>query len=154
MSTHTATNPQITDAYRSMLNLERYLSKSKIEKPLRELIKLRVSQINGCAFCIDMHWKDARADGQSEQRLYGLSAWQESPYYSDRERAALALAEDLTQLPNRVVSDASHELAREHFDDQEFDDLLWVIASINSWNRYSIGSRKTPGEYQPASLGH
>jgi AhpD family alkylhydroperoxidase len=116
---------------------------------LRELIKLRVSQINGCAYCIDMHWKDARAGGETEQRLYGVAAWRESPYYSQRERAGLLLAEELTRIADRPVPDEIHEQAREQFNAQEVSDLVWTIAAINAWNRISIGSRTVPGDYQP-----
>jgi AhpD family alkylhydroperoxidase len=142
-----------TAAYRAMLGVEKALWQSSIEKPLRELIKLRVSQINGCAYCIDMHWKDARAAGESEQRLYGLSAWRESPYYSQRERAALLLAEELTRIADRPVSEGVHEHAREQFNDQERGDLVWVITAINAWNRISIGWGTVPGDYQPAGTG-
>lgn len=98
-----------------------------------------------------MHWKDAVAAGESPQRLYSLAAWRECPYYSKRERAALQFAEELTRLADRPASESAHEQAREQFDDQELDDLIWVIAAINTWNRHSIGSRKTPGGYQPAT---
>jgi AhpD family alkylhydroperoxidase len=144
----------LTEPYRAMLGVERYLAKCSIEKSLRELIKLRVSQINGCAYCIDMHWKDARAAGESEQRLYSLPAWRECPYYSERERAGLLLAEELTRLPDHPVPETAHEEAREHFSDEELDDLLWVIAAINAWNRISIGSRRVPGDYQPVGAAH
>lgn len=139
------------EAYRAMLGLERYLDKCSIEKSLRELIKLRVSQINGCAFCIDMHWRDAQADGESEQRLYSLLAWRECPYYSERERAALTLAEKLTGIAAHAVPEEVHDRVREHFNDQQLGDLIWVIAAINAWNRVSIGSRRIPGDFQPAS---
>jgi AhpD family alkylhydroperoxidase len=139
-----------TAAYRAMLGVEKALSQCTIEKPLRELIKLRVSQINGCAYCIDMHWKDTRAAGESEQRLYGLSAWRESPYYSERERAGLLLAEELTRIADRPVPEGVHGQVREQFNDQERGDLVWVITAINAWNRVSIGWGTVPGEYQPA----
>jgi len=140
-----------TDAYRGMLGVERHLAKCSIEKSLRELIKLRVSQINGCAYCIDMHWKDARAAGESEQRLYSLPAWRECPYYTERERTALMLAEELTRIADRHVPEDVHEQAREQFDKQELDDIIWAITAINAWNRISIGSRRVPGDYQPAN---
>src|SRR6202161_1300957 len=97
------------DAYKAMAGLEAYLSKCGLEKPLRELVKLRASQLNGCAYCIDMHWKDARAAGETEQRLYGLDAWEESPYYTDRERAALAWTEAVTKVSEHHVPDAVYE---------------------------------------------
>lgn len=137
-------------AYRAMLGVEMYFTRCSIEKPLRELIKLRVSQINGCAYCIDMHWKDARADGETEQRLYGLPAWRESPYYSERERVCLQLAEELTRVADRCVSEEIHELAREHFNSHELSDLAWIVAAINAWNRVNIALRTVPGDYQPA----
>src|SRR6185295_18063500 len=102
-------------ALRAMFGLEKYLSESTIEKPVRELIKVRASQINGCAYCIDMHWKDARAAGESEQRLYGLAAWREAPYYSERERAALAWAEVVTLISQTHATDEEYEAARAQF---------------------------------------
>ena len=150
MSATTPTAQPLGDAYRAMLGVERAIAKSRIELSLRELIKLRVSQINGCAFCIDMHWKDARAAGETEQRLYSLPAWRECPYYSQRERAALSLAEGLTRLADKPAPEETIEEAHEQFNAGELEDLLWVIAAINAWNRVSIGSRKPPGEYQPA----
>ncbi len=143
-----------TPAYRAMLGIEKALSQCSIEKPLRELITLRVSQINGCAYCIDMHWKDARAAGESEQRLYGLSAWRESPYYSERERAGLLFAEELTRIADRPVAESAHRQIGEQFNDQERGDLVWVITAINAWNRVSIGWGTVPGDYLPAGAGH
>tara|TARA_A100001391_G_scaffold194825_1_gene171496 strand:- start:1873 stop:2331 length:459 start_codon:yes stop_codon:yes gene_type:complete len=143
-----------TEAYRSMLGVEKYLTRCSIEKPLRELIKLRVSQINGCAYCIDMHWKDARADGETEQRLYGLPAWRESPYYSEREQVGLQLAEELTRVADRSVPDDIHELARKQFNPQELSDLAWIVAAINAWNRVNIALRTAPGDYQPPLAAH
>ncbi|QDU87241.1 Alkyl hydroperoxide reductase AhpD [Pirellulimonas nuda] len=140
---------QSTTAYRAMLGVEKALAQGSIEKPLRELIHLRVSQINGCAFCIDMHWKDARAAGESEQRLYGLSAWRESPYYSERERVAFMLAEELTRVADRSIPDEVHEAARKSFNDQELSDLAWTVSAINAWNRVNIALRTVPGNYQP-----
>lgn len=143
-----------TDAYRAMLGVEKYLAQCSIEKSLRELIKLRVSQINRCAYCIDMHWKDARAAGEAEQRLYSLPAWRESPYYSERERAGLLLAKELTRIADRSVPDDVHEQAHEQFNDQELGDLAWAIAAINAWNRVNIGLRTVPGDYQPPKTAH
>ncbi len=110
--------------------------------------------INGCAYCIDMHWKDARAAGESEQRLYGLSAWRESPYYSERERAGLLFAEELTRIADRPVAESAHRQIGEQFNDQERGDLVWVITAINAWNRVSIGWGTVPGDYLPAGAGH
>ncbi len=145
----TTTDKANTEAYRAMLGVENYFTQCSIEKPLRELIKLRVSQINGCAYCIDMHWKDARADGETEQRLYGLPALRESPYYSEREQVGLRLAEELTRVADRCVPDDVIELAREQFNPQELSDLAWIVAAINAWNRVNIALRTVPGDYQP-----
>lgn len=145
-------NKMVSEAFRAQLVVEKALSKSSIEKPLQELIKLRVSQINSCAFCLDMHWKDARAAGETEQRLYGVAAWKESPYYSDRERAGLLLAEELTRLSDRSISEVVHEKVREVFDTQELADLVWVIATINTWNRVNVGLKTRPGGYQPQAI--
>ena len=136
-------------ALRAMYGLEKYLAESGVEKPLRELIKVRTSQINGCAYCIDMHWKDARAAGESEQRLYGLAAWREAPYYSERERAALAWTEELTLIAEHHVSDELYEQTRRHFTEQELVDLTLAVVTINAWNRISISFRSEPGSYQP-----
>ncbi len=138
------------EAYQAMAGLERYLAKCSIEKPLRELVKLRASQINGCAYCIDMHWKDARAAGETEQRLYGLTAWDESPYYTERERAALAWTEAVTLVSEEHVPDAAYEAARGHFSEKELVDLTWAIAAINAWNRMAVAFRSVAGSYQSA----
>jgi AhpD family alkylhydroperoxidase len=151
MNAQATTVPRVTDAYRAMLGVERAMAKSTIEKTLQELVKLRVSQINGCAYCIDLHWKDAVAAGESPHRLYSLPAWRETPHYSHREQAALQFAEALTRLADRPVAERAHEEAREQFDEQELDDLAWVIAAINAWNRHSIATRKQPGEDQPGT---
>jgi AhpD family alkylhydroperoxidase len=114
------------------------------------LIKLRVSQINGCAYCIDMHWKDLRATGETEQRLYALDAWRESPFYTERERAALAWAEAVTRVTDSHVPDEVFEQARSQFDDDELANLTLGIVAINGWNRLCISFRVPPGTYQPA----
>lgn len=140
--------------YRAMVGLERYLATSSIDKPLRELVKLRASQINGCAFCIDMHWKDARAGGESEQRLYGLDAWQEeSPYYTDRERAALQWTEAVTLITQGHVPDEVYRSVSKRFDDKELADLTLTVVAINAWNRLAISFRAEAGSYQPPSGG-
>lgn len=141
-----------TDAFRAMLGVEKYLARCRIEKPLRELVKLRVSQINGCAYCIDMHWKDARAAGETEPRLYSLPAWRECPYYSEREQAGLLLAEELTRIADRPLPEDVHQAVREQFDEQEYNDLVWCIAAINTWNRINVGLKTVPGGYQPPRL--
>jgi len=134
----------------AMLGLERYLRQSGLEESLLNLVRMRASQINGCAYCIDMHWKDARALGENEQRLYGLDAWEESPYYTDRERAALAWTEALTNVREGHVSDEVYERVRPHFTEKELADLSLAITSINSWNRLNIAMRTVPGTYQSA----
>ncbi len=139
------------DGYRAMAGLEKYLRECSIEQPLIHLIKLRASQINGCAYCIDMHWKDLRAIGETEQRLYSLDAWRECPWYTDRERAALAWTEALTLIAHDQVPDAVYEVVRPHFDDRELSDLSFAIATINAWHRLSIAARTEPGIYQPGS---
>lgn len=152
MTSPTTFEKRNTNAFSAMLGVEKALAKSSIEKSLRELVKLRVSQINGCAYCIDMHWKDARAGGEEEQRLYGLSAWRESPYYSERERAALLLAEELTRIADRSVPEDVYEQVQAHFKEQELIDLAWVIAGINAWNRVNVGLRTVPGQYKAGSI--
>jgi AhpD family alkylhydroperoxidase len=135
--------------YHAMLGLEKYLHACSIEVPLLHLIKLRASQVNGCAYCIDMHWKDLRALGENEQRLYGLDAWEETDYYTPRERAALAWTEAVTLLSHGHVPDEVHEYARTQFSEQELADLTFAVATINAWNRLSIAGRTEAGTYQP-----
>ena len=137
-------------SYKAMYHLEMTLHDSSIENSLRELVKLRASQLNACAFCIDMHWKDARAAGETEQRLYGLDAWEESPYYTPRERAALAWCEAVTNLHQGHVPDSIYEHAREELSEHEISDLTFVIAIINAWNRLAIAGRSPAGAYEPA----
>ena len=135
--------------YRALLGLENYLHECGLEEKLLHLIKLRASQINGCAFCLDMHWKDLRAIGETEQRLYSLDAWRECPYYTDRERAALAWTEALTLVTDGHISDSVYEEVRPHFSEKELADLTFAVATINAWNRISIAARTAPGTYQP-----
>jgi AhpD family alkylhydroperoxidase len=136
--------------YEAMESLENYLEQCGLEKSLMYLIQLRASQINGCAYCLDMHWKDLRASGENEQRLYSLDAWRECPYYSDRERAALAWTEAVTEIAPGHAPDAVYQEARAHFSEKELCDLTLAVAAINAWNRLSIASRIVPGGYQPA----
>jgi len=136
-------------AYRPLVELEKYLQECGLEEKLLLLIKLRASQINGCAYCLDMHWKDLRAVGESEQRLYSLDAWEESPFYSERERAALAWTEAVTRVSETHVPDDVHERVKKHFSEKELADLTVAIAAINAWNRLAIAGRTTPGAYQP-----
>ena len=137
------------EVIRSLYAIERYLHDSGIDVRLLHMVKLRVSQINGCAFCIDMHWKDARAAGESEQRLCGLDAWRESPYYNDRERAALDWAESITLVSQTHVPDEVFERLRGQFSEKEIVDLTHAVAMINLWNRLAIPFRAVPGLYQP-----
>ncbi len=139
------------DAYRAMLGLERVVARSALEPTLRHLVKVRASQLNGCAFCLDMHWKDARADGESEQRLYGLDAWRESSYYTERERAALAWCEALTLLTDGHVPDEVYDAVRPHFSERDLADLSLAIVAINGWNRLMVASRRDAGSYVPGS---
>jgi AhpD family alkylhydroperoxidase len=136
--------------YDAMDALDQYVQQCGLERTLIFLIQLRVSQINGCAYCLDMHWKDLRAAGENEQRLYSLDAWRECPYYSDRERAALAWAEAVTRVSDGHVADAVYDQARAQFTEKELADLTLSIATINAWNRLSIAARLTPGTYEPA----
>jgi AhpD family alkylhydroperoxidase len=137
------------EAMRAMLGLERYLASSRIERPLRNLIKLRASFLNGCAYCIDMHSKDARALGETEQRIYALAAWHETPFYTERERAALAWADAVTQVALGHVPDDVYNATRAAFSEEELVDLTMVVVTINSWNRIAIASRMEVGSYQP-----
>lgn len=138
------------EAVKHLFATGQYLEKSSIEKNTQELIKIRVSQINHCAYCLDMHWKDARALGESEQRLYGLSAWEESPYYSDRERAALAWAEAVTACK---ISDQIYDLVSATFSEQELVDLTVVIYTINTWNRINVSFPHGIGTYKVGQFG-
>ena len=140
-------------ALRAMYGPEKYLAESSIEKPLRALVKVRASQMNGCAYCIDMHWKDARGAGETEQRLYGLDAWREAPYYSERERAALAWTEALTFITDSHAHDELYEYTRRQFNEQELADLTLAVATINAWNRIAISFRAEAGSYQPGAHG-
>jgi AhpD family alkylhydroperoxidase len=142
-------------AYRAMSGLESYVRKSsRLEPSLLELVRMRTSQINGCAFCLDMHSKDARAEGETEQRLYCLDAWRETPFYSDRERAALAWAEAITLVSEDHVPDEVYDEVRKRFSEEELVNLTVAIVAINGWNRLCIGFRVVPGEYQPGSIQH
>ncbi len=137
--------------YDAMEALEKYLGSCGLEESLLHLVRLRVSQINGCAYCLDMHWKDLRALEESEQRLYSLDAWRECPYYTERERAALGWAEAVTRVTEGHVPDAVYEEARRLFSEKELADLTLTVTTINSWNRLSIAARVVPGTYRPAA---
>src|SRR4051794_18584704 len=134
---------------KAMLQAHEYLQGCGLEHTLLDLIYLRVSQLNGCAFCLDMHWKDLRAAGESEQRLYLLDAWRESSGYSDRERTALAWAEAVTNVTDGQVPDAVYDTVREEFTDAEIANLTFAVATINSWNRLNIALRREAGGYRP-----
>jgi len=134
-------------AFKALLHTEQQVHASSLEASLIELVKTRASQINGCAYCLDMHTKDARAQGESEQRLYLLNAWREAPFYSDRERAALAWTEAVTEISVHGVSDELYEQVREHFDEQAIVDLTLAVIAINGWNRMAIAFRSKVGDY-------
>lgn len=138
--------------YDAMDALDQYVQRCGLERSLILLTQLRASQINGCAYCIDMHWKDLRAIGESEQRLCSLDAWRECPYYTARERAALSWTESVTLVANGHVADAIYEDARSAFDEKELANLTLAVAAINAWNRLSISARLVPGTYQPAEV--
>jgi AhpD family alkylhydroperoxidase len=140
------------EVYRAMLGLEKTINSSGLEAILLDLVRLRVSQMNGCAYCIDMHSKDLRAMGESEQRLYLLNAWRESPFYSERERSALDWAEALTEVTEKHISDEMYEQARRHFSEAELANLTLAVVSINGWNRLNIAFKIVPGDYQPAAM--
>jgi AhpD family alkylhydroperoxidase len=138
------------EAYRAMAGMERYIHQSSLEPKLLHIVKLYASIINHCAYCIDMHWKDLRALGETEQRLYGLPAWEESPYYTDRERAAFAWTHSLTVITDGFVPDEVYDAVKPHFSEKELVELTMTIVTINAWNRLSISSRTPAGTYQPA----
>ncbi len=140
-------------AYQAMLALEEYVKKSsRLEPSLLELVRMRASQINGCAYCLDMHSKDARASGETEQRLYALNAWRETPFFTDRERAALAWTEAVTLVSQDHVPDSVYEEVRQRFSEEELVNLTLAISTINSWNRLCISFRVVPGTYQPKGV--
>ena len=132
-----------------MWGLEKYVRESGLETPLLELMRMRASQINGCAYCLDMHSKGARAAGETEQRLYLLNAWRESPFYTDRERAALEWTEAVTLVAQTNVPDEVFERVRQHFTEPELVNLTMAVVAINGWNRLAISLRTVPGTYQP-----
>src|SRR6187200_3517761 len=142
-------NPGILQA---MLGLEKQVSKSRLDTKLLDLVRMRASQINGCAYCLDMHSKDARAAGETEQRLYGLNAWRESPYYSARERAALEWTEAVTLVSETHVPDDVYERVREQFSEDELAHLSLAVVAINGWNRLNVAARTVPGDYVAGSL--
>lgn len=136
-------------ALKPLFNLGTYLAKSPLEQSLLDLVAFRVSQINGCAYCLDMHSKDLRAHGETEQRLYMLDAWREAPIYTDRERAAFAWAEAVTKLKNKNVPDEVYEDAMRQFSEEELVDLTMAVIGINGWNRLNVAFRTAAGDYTP-----
>ena len=139
------------EAYRAMSGLQQFVASSGIEHALLHLVYLRASYINGCAYCVDMHTKDARAAGETEQRLYAVPVWRETPFFTPRERAALAYAEAVTRIGDAGVPDDVYAEAREHFDDAALVALTMAIITINGWNRLSVSFRTEVGGYQPAA---
>ena len=137
---------------RAMVALQQAVEASGLERALLELVKIRASQINGCAYCIDMHTKDARSLGETEQRIYALSAWREAPFYSDRERAALDWAEALTSIAETHAPDEVFARVREHFEEPELVALTFAIVAINGWNRLATSVRTPVGTYQPRAV--
>ena len=142
-------NPGVVHA---MLGLERQVGQAGFDPRLIDLVRMRASQINGCAYCLDMHSKDTRANGETEQRLYGLDAWRDAPYYSARERAALEWTEAITLVSETHAPDDVYERVREQFSEDEFVHLTLAIVAINGWNRLNIAARTVAGDYVPASL--
>jgi AhpD family alkylhydroperoxidase len=137
------------DGIKHLRGLEGYLANRGLEKSLLELVKLRASQINGCAYCLDMHSKDALAGGETPQRLIALDGWHETPFYTDRERAALAWCETVTRISDTHAPDEAFQAVREHFNEVELVNLTLAITAINTWNRIAISFRPVPGSYQP-----
>lgn len=140
---------QYPDSIKGLRELEKYVAASGLERSTFEMVKLRASQINGCAYCIDMHTKDARKAGETEQRLYALSVWRETPFYSSRERAALEWTEALTIISENEVSDELYERVKAQFEEDDLVALTMAIIAINGWNRLAISFRTVPGSYQP-----
>jgi AhpD family alkylhydroperoxidase len=138
------------EPYKYLLGLEKYLAESSLGEKLIHLVKMRASQINGCAYCLDMHSIDARAAGETEQRLYTLDAWAETPFFTDRERAALAWTEAVTNISQTHAPDAVFEDLKKHFTEKEIVDLTLAVGMINLWNRLAIPLRAVPGHYKPA----
>ncbi|MDQ2917326.1 MAG: carboxymuconolactone decarboxylase family protein [Pseudomonadota bacterium] len=135
--------------YAAMRGLETYIRQCGLEPRLLDLVKTRASQLNGCAYCLDMHTKDARGRGETEQRLYALSAWRETPFFSDRERAALAWTEAVTLVAEGPIDDDDYDATRLHFDEKALADLTLAVVAINGWNRLSIAFATVPGTYRP-----
>ena len=146
------TTPSLGGVLQAMFGLERQIHQSGLDEGLLNLVRMRASQINGCAYCLDMHSKDARALGETEQRLYGLDAWRETPYFTERERAALEWTEALTLVAETHVPDDVYERVRRQFSETELANLSLAVVSINGWNRLVISTRQVPGSYQPGQF--
>ena len=138
------------DAMKAQLAVETYVRRSALEHSLVHLVKLRASYINGCAYCVDMHTKDARAEGESEQRIFDIPVWRETPFFTPRERAALAWTETVTEIARTGVPDEAWAELREHFSEAEAVDLTMAVVAINGWNRLAVSFRTEPGTYRPA----
>ncbi len=141
-------------ALKAMLGLENFVNRCGLDGRLLDLVRFRVSQINGCAYCLDMHAKELRAAGESEQRLYAMDAWRETPFYNEREQAALAWAEAVTLVGEGHVPDEVFRQAREQFSEEELVNLTLAVVAINGWNRLNIAFRTVPGSYQPGQFKH
>ena len=137
-------------ALKAVLDLEKYIAESGLEPKLIHLVKMRASQVNGCAYCLDMHSIDARTEGETEQRLYTLDAWRETPFFTDRERAALAWTEAVTLIAQTHAPQEVYEELKKYFTEKEIVDLTFVVGTINLWNRLAISMRAVPGHYKPA----
>jgi AhpD family alkylhydroperoxidase len=140
------------EAFQTMLKLEMFVKNSGVDPVIYELIKIRASQINGCAFCLDMHTKDLRAMGETEQRIYLLNAWREAPFYSDAERAVLELTEAVTRIADGGVPEHVYDNVRAYYDEKQFVALVMAINTINCWNRIAISMGLVPGDYQPGTI--
>jgi AhpD family alkylhydroperoxidase len=137
------------EALKAMMGLQKYILRSSLEPKLVKLVELRASLINGCAYCVDMHSKDSRILGESEQRLYAVPVWRETPFFTDRERAALAWTEVVTDVGRTGVPDSAYDEVRAEFSEAETVELTMVIVTINGWNRLSVAFRAEPGSYEP-----
>ncbi|RIX50989.1 carboxymuconolactone decarboxylase family protein [Paenibacillus nanensis] len=144
MKTRMSLFNELPGGYEAMSGLEKFVRSSSLEHSLIELVKIRASQINGCAFCINMHTVDARKAGETEQRIYALNAWRETPYFSERERAALALTESVTLIAGSHVPDSVYDEAARHFDNKQLSELIMAIVTINGWNRIAIATGMMP----------
>lgn len=149
--TRVTLSEEVPAIYKAMLRLDSAAAETPLERPLKELVRIRASQVNGCVYCIDMHTLDARSIGESEQRIYALSAWREAPFFTARERAALALTEAVTLVHDGHVPDEVYAQAAAEFDAAELSQLIWLIIVINAWNRMGISARLAAGEYDPSA---